>query len=98
MLQSFLKVSAENGNRPTHNNQINWAQEKVILGAFLSFVIMSSFLAAYVLQETYGGAMKYSNGSENFLFGVNFGFAASSLIAILLTISIILEYLRFKNA
>jgi hypothetical protein len=75
-----------------------WKQEKIIFGAFLSLVIMSSFLAAYALKGTYGGAMKYSDGSENFLFGINFGFAVSGLIAILLILSIFLEYRRLKNA
>ena len=48
-----------------------WVQGRVILSSLLSLFITGSFLAALALQDSYGGSMKYLNGSEKTILGLN---------------------------
>lgn len=68
-----------------------WIEKRVVLGAAISLAVMGSFIVAYALQDLYGGSMKFLNGSENLVFGINFGLLVSSSIVITLLLAIYIE-------
>ena len=66
-----------------------WYKNEIKLSAVLSLLIMGGFLVAYLIKESYGGSMKYLDGSENTIGGINigivgFGTAFALIIASLL--------------
>ena len=66
---------------------MDWVKKETKISAILSLLITGGFLLAYILQNFYGGSMKYLDGSEKTLFGINIGvlgFGAAFLL--LLTI------------
>lgn len=68
-----------------------WVKRQAILAALLSLTIMGGFLIAFLFKGFYGGSMKFLDGSENLVFGINLGlFVACSVVAVLL-IAICLE-------
>lgn len=75
-----------------------WSQGKVILSSILSLLVTGGFLVAYSLQNTYGGSMKYLDGSEKTLFGLNIGVVGFGLVAILLIAVIVTELQPKKTA
>jgi len=73
-----------------------WSQGRIILSSVLSLIVTGGFLVAYSLQNTYGGSMKYLDGSEKTLFGLNIGVVGFGLVAILL-IAVIVNELQHKK-
>ena len=73
-----------------------WIEKRVIFGALLSITVMASFLVAYALRGFYGGAMQFANGSENMLFGINFGLFVATTVVGILVLAIYLEWRRVK--
>lgn len=73
---------------------LTWSQGKVFLSAILSLIVTGGFLAAFALQDTYGGSMKYLDGSEKTLFGLNIGLVGFGLVALLLVIVVVMESKR----
>jgi hypothetical protein len=73
---------------------LTWSQGKVFLSAILSLIVTGGFLVAFALQDTYGGSMKYLDGSEKTLFGLNIGLVGFGLVALLLVIVIVMESKR----
>ncbi len=71
-----------------------WKKREVILSTVISMIITGSFLIAFALRDTYGGAMKFLDGSEKTILGINIGVFGFGLAFILLTVSILLH---FKN-
>jgi len=64
-----------------------WIKKETKISALLSLLVTGGFLLAFSLKELYGGSMKYLDGSEKTLFGINIGvlgFGAAFLL--LLTI------------
>jgi hypothetical protein len=66
-----------------------WVKNETKMSAILSLLITGGFLLAYILQDLYGGSMKYLDGSEKTLLGINigvlgFGLAFISLLSIML--------------
>ncbi len=68
-----------------------WSKNCVILSAVLSILITGGFLFAFVIQDLYGGSMKYLDGSEKTILGFNIGVIGFGLAFILLLLSIYLE-------
>ena len=50
-----------------------WYKNDSKLGGILSLLIMGGFLISFAIKESYGGSMKYLDGSENTILGVNMG-------------------------
>ena len=74
-----------------------WVKRQVILSALLSLTIMGGFLIAFLLKDLYGGSMKFLDGSEKLVLGVNLClFVACSVVGVLL-IAICLEIRHTKN-
>ena len=63
---------------------LTWSQGKLILSAVVSLTVTGSFLVAFIVQDTYGGSMKYLDGSEKTLLGVNVGVIGFGLVVMLL--------------
>ena len=76
---------------------LTWSQGKLILSAVVSLTVTGSFLAAFILQDTYGGSMKYLDGSEKTLLGVNVGVIGFGLVVMLLIMVIFLEYRKTRS-
>ena len=58
-------------------------------------LITDGFLLAYLIQDFYGGSMKYLDGSEKTILGLNIGVVGFGLGFILLTI---VHFYDFSNA
>ncbi|WP_430409399.1 hypothetical protein [Kordia sp.] len=50
-----------------------WYKKEVQLSAVLSLIVMGGFLVAFFIKDGYGGSMKYVDGSEKTVFGINIG-------------------------
>ena len=63
-----------------------WYKKEVQLSSLLSLIVMGGFLLAYSLKDGYGGSMKYLDGSEKTILGINIailGFGLAFLFLIL---------------
>ena len=63
-----------------------WFKKEVQLSTLLSLLVMGGFLVAYFLKGQYGGSMKYLDGSEKTVLGINLailGFGIAFLFLIL---------------
>ncbi|WP_127141500.1 hypothetical protein [Flagellimonas marinaquae] len=61
-----------------------WVKKEFRLSALLSMLVTGGFLLAYSLQNLYGGSMKYLDGSEKTILGINIGVVGFGLAFILL--------------
>jgi hypothetical protein len=50
-----------------------WYKKDVRLSTLLSLIVMGGFLLAFFLKDGYGGSMKYLDGSEKTVLGINIG-------------------------
>jgi hypothetical protein len=50
-----------------------WIKKELRVSIILSMLVTGGFLLAYLLQDLYGGSMKYLDGSEKTLLGINIG-------------------------
>jgi hypothetical protein len=63
-----------------------WFKKEVLLSSLLSLFIMGGFLIAFLLKDGYDGSMKYLDGSEKTVLGINLailGFGTAFLFLIL---------------
>ncbi len=63
-----------------------WVKKELKLSVLISMLTTGGFLLAFLLQEVYGGSMKYLDGSEKTILGINIGVVGFGLGFILLTI------------
>ncbi len=68
-----------------------WFKKETKISAILSLLVTGGFLLAYALQETYGGSMKYLDGSEKTLFGINIGVLGFGIAFALILMSYVLK-------
>ena len=73
-----------------------WFKKQVTLGSLISLLVVVGFLIAFIMQDLYGGSMKYLDGSEKTLFGINIGVVGFGLAFSLLLLSIYLEKMKKK--
>jgi hypothetical protein len=64
-----------------------WYKKEVRLSALLSLLVMGGFLLAFLLKDSYGGSMKYLDGSEKTLFGINIGILGFGIAFLFLILS-----------
>lgn len=67
-----------------------WYKKKIVFPSVLGLLITGGFLLAFFLQDFYGGSMKYLDGSEKTLLGVNIGILGFGLV-FLIFLSILLK-------
>ncbi len=73
-----------------------WFKNKIKLSALLSLLIMGGFLIAFIIKDSYGGSMKYLDGSEKTLFGINIGVLGFGVAVVLILFSFVID--RFTSA
>ena len=66
-----------------------WYKKEVQLSTLLSLIVTGGFLLAFLLKDEYGGSMKYLDGSEKTLLGINIGVLGFGIAFALLAITII---------
>jgi hypothetical protein len=71
-----------------------WVKEEVILPAILGLLITGGFMAAFIIRGTYGGSMKYLDGTEKTVLGINIGVLGFGLVIAALLTAILLEKRR----
>ena len=64
-----------------------WVKNETKVSTILSLLITGGFLLAYILQDFYGGSMKYLDGSEKTVLGVNIGVLGFGIAFILLLVT-----------
>ena len=68
-----------------------WKKKDTLLAAKLSLMVMGGFLIAYLLKGMYGGSMKYLDGSEKTLLGINIGILGFGLAFIFIVAAFLLD-------
>ncbi|MEK6154717.1 hypothetical protein WIW50_15720 [Flavobacteriaceae bacterium 3-367] len=68
-----------------------WKKRDKWISTLLSMFITGGFLVAYMLKETYGGSMKYLDGSEKTLAGINIGVLGFGVAFLLLSITLFIS-------
>jgi len=61
-----------------------WVKKETKISTLLSMLVTGGFLLAFGLKALYGGSMKYLDGSEKTLFGINIGILGFGIAFILL--------------
>lgn len=61
-----------------------WVKKETKISTVFSLLVTGGFLLAFILKELYGGSMKYLDGSEKTLLGVNIGILGFGIAFILL--------------
>lgn len=74
-----------------------WVKKETKISAVLSLLITGGFLLAFILKEFYGGSMKYLDGSEKTLMGINIGVLGFGIAFILLLLSLIIKNKSAQN-
>lgn len=74
-----------------------WIKNEFKTSIVLSMLVTGGFLLAYSLQNLYGGSMKYLDGSEKTILGINIGVLGFGIGFLLLTILYFKTRKQFKN-
>lgn len=68
-----------------------WVKNELKTSILLSMLVIGGFLIAYCIQDVYGGSMKYLDGTEKTILGINIGVLGFGISFVLLTL------LYFRN-
>ncbi len=72
-----------------------WLKREVLISSILCMIITGGFIMSFLLKDFYGGSMKFMDGSEKTLFGLNIGIVGFGLAFVLLIIALF-NYLKRK--
>ena len=64
---------------------LGWVRGQVRLGAAILLIVTGGFVFAYAIAGAYGGDMKYADGTELNVLGVNPAFGITVIVALALT-------------
>lgn len=67
-----------------------WYKKEVLLSTLLSLIVTGGFLLAFLLKDGYGGSMKYLDGSEKTVLGINIGVLGFGIAFLFLILSHVL--------
>ena len=67
-----------------------WIKNEINLSALLSLLVMGGFLVAFFIKDSYGGSMKFLDGTEKTIMGVNVGLLGFGIAFLLIVITLIL--------
>lgn len=70
-----------------------WVKKEIKISIILSMLVTGGFLLSYSLKNLYGGSMKYLDGSEKTILGINIGVVGFGISFMLL----LLLYLKNLN-
>jgi len=65
-----------------------WYKNEMKLSAILSLIVMGGFLLAYTIRNSYGGSMKFLDGTENTIMGINLGVVGFGIAFVLIILSL----------
>lgn len=68
-----------------------WYKKETRLSSLLSLLVMGGFLLAFFLKDSYDGSMKYLDGSEKTILGINIGILGFGIATLFLIISHIID-------
>lgn len=74
-----------------------WVRKKIAVPAIIGLMVTGGFLAAFLIRDTYGGSMKYLDGTEKTLLGLNIGVLGFSVVSALFGLALIHEFGRRKS-
>lgn len=74
-----------------------WVRKEIKLSGILSLLVTGGFLLAYGLKNTYGGSMKYLDGSEKTLLGINIGVLGFGMAFILVLFILLVKKSSYKS-
>ncbi|MDX1768072.1 MAG: hypothetical protein R3294_08460 [Arenibacter troitsensis] len=74
-----------------------WVRKETKLSGILSLLVTGGFLLAYGLKNTYGGSMKYLDGSEKTLLGINIGVLGFGMAFILVLFILLVKKSSYKS-
>ena len=66
-----------------------WKKNEILLPTILSMLITGGFLIAFFIKDAYGGSMRYLDGSEKTLLGINIGLLGFGVAFLLLLFSLL---------
>jgi len=67
-----------------------WVKKETIISSILSLLVTGGFLLAFILKELYGGSMKYLDGTEKTVLGINIGILGFGIAFIFLLLALAL--------
>jgi len=68
-----------------------WYKNETKLSATLSLLVMGGFLLAFLIKDSYGGSMKYLDGSEKTVCGINIGILGFGVAFWLIILSLLIK-------
>ena len=71
-----------------------WYKKEVQVSTLLSLIVTGGFLLAFLLKDSYGGSMKYLDGSEKTALGINLGVLGFGIAFLFLIVSHLLTRMK----
>jgi len=71
-----------------------WIRRETQAAAALGLIVTGSFLIAFSLQDLYGGSMKYLDGSEKTVLGINIGVVGFGVAFTVFMVCLLNDFLR----
>lgn len=68
---------------------LTWKKNEYQLSTILSILVTGGFLLAFILKDFYGGDMRFPDGTEKAIGGINIGILGFGIAIILLIISLL---------
>jgi len=74
-----------------------WVKKETKVSTILSLLITGGFLLAFILKEYYGGSMKYLDGTEKTLIGINIGILGFGIAFLLMLFTFFIDKLKLSK-
>ncbi len=74
-----------------------WMKSDNASSAALGLIITGAFLSAFSLQDFYGGSMKYLDGSEKTVWGINIGVIGFGVASCIFGVSLIKTLIQSRQ-
>lgn len=68
-----------------------WVKRETTISLVLSLLVTGGFLMAYFMRSGYGGSMKYLDGTEKTILGINIGLLGFGVAALWMLFSALAE-------
>jgi len=74
-----------------------WFKKETVISGLLSLFVTGGFLLAFFLKDGYGGSMKYLDGSEKTVAGINIGVLGFGIAVLFLILSHVLTSKKMQT-
>lgn len=74
-----------------------WLKNETKMSSILSLLVTGGFLLAFSMQDLYGGSMKYLDGTEKTLFGINIGVVGFGAAFLFIIVAAVVEKLNQRK-